>query len=386
MWWWILLILPVLWIGIDSVAGIRERKLPPCNFDGSHLCDDFQILVPIYGSTEFLENIDYLRKYSGRVILCTTSGETREFYQQLQLLAADNGLTIFRSAYSAPQANRRRMTGGTIRDRVIRDALLHAVTMPYVVCLDADTTTPEDLGQLVGELAHRGDDLASIRLVPQSVGPLIVQLQRHEYRQSMRMRFLVPWLVSGACHVGTTSALRHIMERHSLFFQGNDVETGLLGEQLGYQISHIPFEVNTNVPATWPAWWRQRLAWSGGEFRLFVANFRFVVRHPFLWLYGAILTIAMVGPRWWSVTVPTLGLFIVAALYWAMVMWLYWEQRNRWILLMPLYSLVNSLILTPIGIVWYFVMAVPERNFGVIRPRISQRQRRARREPQRSPV
>jgi heme/copper-type cytochrome/quinol oxidase subunit 4 len=114
------------------------------------------------------------------------------------------------------------------------------------------------------------------------------------------------------------------------------------------------------------------LAWSGGEFRLFIANIRYGARHPYLWLYGAFLTIAMVGPRWWSVTAPTVTLLAVAALYWAMVMWLHWKHRNRWIILMPLYSLVNSLILTPIGVVWYFVMAVPEKNFGVIRPKFAQ--------------
>lgn len=375
-WWWILLVLPVLWIGIDMVAGIRERRKPSSEYDGTHRCDDFSVLVPIYGSTSYLENVDYLKNYSGRVILCTTSGETNDFYEQLDVIADRNGFTVFRSSYAAPTSDRKRMTGGTIRDRVIRDALVSAVTSPYVVCLDADTITAENLAHLVGELDHRGGDLASIRLVPQRNGPLVVQLQRHEYRQSMRMRFLVPWLVSGACHVGTTAALRHIMQCHSLFFQGNDVETGLLGEQLGYRITHIPFEVNTNVPATWGAWLRQRLAWSGGEFRLFIANIRYVLRHPFLWLYGAVLTIGMVGPRWWSVTAPTITLLGIAALYWAMVMWLHWKHRNRWILLMPLYSLVNSLILTPIGILWYFVMAVPERNFGFIRPKITQAQLR----------
>jgi hypothetical protein len=240
--------------------------------------------------------------------------------------------------------------------------------MRYVVCLDADTTTPKPLGLLVGELARRGDDLASIRLVPQEDGPLLVQLQRHEYRQSMRMRFIVPWLVSGACHVGTTEALRHIMRCHSLFFQANDVETGLIGEQLGYRISHIPFEVNTTVPASPKAWWRQRLAWSGGEFRLFIANFRYILKHPFLWAYGGLVTIAMFALRWWALTTPTVALAGVGLVYLSVIVWLHWEHRNRWLVLMPLYSLFNSLVLTPIGIVWYFVMAVPEKNFGMILP------------------
>jgi cellulose synthase/poly-beta-1,6-N-acetylglucosamine synthase-like glycosyltransferase len=181
------------------------------------------------------------------------------------------------------------------------------------------------------------------------------------------MRFLVPWLVSGACHVGRTDALRHIMQCHSLFFQGNDVETGLLGEQLGYHVTHIPFVVNTDVPAHFKGWWRQRLAWSGGEFRLFIANFRYIFKHPFLWAYGAIITIALVGFRWFSITSPALVLIGVGLLYYVIIIWLQWKYRNWWLLLMPIYSLFSSLIITPIGIVWYFVMAVPEKNFGIIR-------------------
>jgi hypothetical protein len=34
---------------------------------------------------------------------------------------------------------------------------------------------------------------------------------------------------------------------------------------------------------------------------------------------------------------------------------------------MPVYALLKSLILLPIGVFWYFAMAIPERNFGLIR-------------------
>lgn len=368
MGWLALLFFPILWLSIDLFASIREHRLLKSTAALETSRDDFQILVPIYGSMRFLENVEYLQPYSDRVILCTTSGESIDFYRELSAIASRNNFQVYRSPFGPPASLNKRLTGGTIRDRVIRDALLNAVSMPYVVCLDADTTTPKPLGLLVGELARRGDDLASIRLVPQEEGPLLVQLQRHEYRQSMRMRFIVPWLVSGACHVGTTEALRHIMRCHSLFFQGNDVETGLIGEQLGYRIGHIPFEVNTTVPASPKAWWRQRLAWSGGEFRLFIANFRYILKHPFLWAYGGLVTIAMFALRWWALTTPTVALAGVGLVYSCVIAWLHWEHRNRWLVLMPLYSLFNSLVLTPIGIVWYFVMAVPDKNFGMILP------------------
>lgn len=368
MWWVVLLVLPVLWVLVDVFAGLREHRFRQVVSGSAHSRDDFQVLVPIYGDTRFLDNVEFLRPYGDRVILCTTSGESQEFARELNAIAERHRFRVYASEYSPASSTRTRRTGGTIRDRVIRDALVNVVTMPYVVCIDADTTSPKPLGILVGEVAHLGADLASIRLVPQSEGPMLVQLQRHEYRQSMRMRLIVPWLLSGACHVGTSDALRHIMQCHSMFFQGNDVEAGLLGKALGYRITHVPFEVNTTVPSTWRAWWRQRLAWSGGEFRLFIANFRYILKFPFLWTYGALITIAMVSLRWWAIASPTVLLAVAAVLYSAAVFWLHWEHRNRWILLMPLYSLFSSLVLTPLGLIWYFVMAIPERNFGIIRP------------------
>lgn len=367
--WLAMLFFPILWMAVDLVGSIRERRLSKEPLRTETWRDDFQIIVPIYGSARYLTNAEYLAPHAGRVILCTTSGESEEFYSELTAIAARYKFTVYKSPHRPPMAGGKRLTGGTIRDRIVRDALVHAVTLPYVVCLDADTTTPQPLWLLVGELARRGDELASIRLVPQTHGRSMVQFQRHEYRQSMRMRFVVPWLVSGACHAGTSEALRAIMLRHSLFFQGNDVETGLLAEQLGYRVGHIPFEVNTDVPDTWKAWWRQRLAWSGGEFRLFVTNFRYFLKHPFLWAYGGIVTIAMFSLRWWAISTATTAIIVVGVLYVCAVTWLHWEHRNRWLLLLPFYSLFTSLVVAPIGIIWYFVMAIPEKNFGIIRPK-----------------
>ena len=225
----------------------------------------------------------------------------------------------------------------------------------------------ERLEKLVGALAVTKADFASIDLVPQEHGGMLVQLQRHEYRQSMRLRFLLPWMLSGACHLGKTDVLRRIMIRHSLFFQGNDVEAGLLGDQLGYRAIHLPFPVDTEVPSRLKSWWRQRIAWSGGEFRLFIINVRYIIKHPFLWMYGGIIAILMIGLRWWSLLDPSWILLGVAVIYYASVIWIHWRTRNWWLLLLPLYTLCNSLILTPIGVIWYFVMAIPENNFGVIR-------------------
>jgi cellulose synthase/poly-beta-1,6-N-acetylglucosamine synthase-like glycosyltransferase len=184
----------------------------------------------------------------------------------------------------------------------------------------------------------------------------------------MRLRFVLPWLVSGACHAGRSDAMREVMRRHSLFFQGNDVETGLLAEQLGYRVLHIPFEVNTNVPDTVRSWWRQRLAWAGGEFRLFIANIRLFLRHPWFWFYGAGLAFSLVAFRWYALMRPDWALVLAFVMYCALTYSLHWRERNRWLVLLPLYTLFHSMVLVVLGVFWYFVMAVPEHNYGIIRP------------------
>lgn len=352
---------------IDVSAGIRARKYQNANLTAARY-DDFSVLVPIYGDMKYLENREFLAQYGRRVVLCTTSGESSKFYQELREVAAQYGLRIYQSSYEPITKSGKRRTGGVIRDRVIRDALLDLHDLgEYTVCIDADTATRDNLNLLVGGLRESKGDFASIDLVPQEHGGMLVQLQRHEYRQSMRMRFLLPWMLSGACHVGKTTVFREIMRRHSLFFQGNDVEAGLLGDQLGYTSVHLPFKVATEVPSSFSAWWRQRIAWSGGEFRLFITNIRYCLKHPWLWLYGGFITIALSGARWYFLLDPVWALLAVVVLYYVAVLYIHWHTRNWWLLLLPIYSLFNSLIVTPVGVVWYFVMAIPERNFGVIR-------------------
>jgi cellulose synthase/poly-beta-1,6-N-acetylglucosamine synthase-like glycosyltransferase len=101
---------------------------------------------------------------------------------------------------------------------------------------------------------------------------VLTRLQYFEYWLAMQIRFIAPWLVSGACQVARTPVLKDVMSRHSPFFQGNDVEIGLLSEARGYRIGHIAFEIKSDRPATFIPWLRQRLAWAGGQFRLFMSQ------------------------------------------------------------------------------------------------------------------
>jgi cellulose synthase/poly-beta-1,6-N-acetylglucosamine synthase-like glycosyltransferase len=362
-----LLLLPLLFMCVDLLPPIRARTRAERHGEPPPPLEDFEVLVPIYGDLRYLTNVSYLADYGKRVLLCTTTQETAQFNEQLDAIAHAHGFRVFRGDVGrAVGKGGKRATGGTVRDRLIRDALA-VVEAPYVVCLDADTETTRPLGELVAEMADRELDLASVRLVPSNRGSAVARLQAHEYRMAMRLRLVLPWLVSGACHAARTVAHREVMSRHSLFFQGNDVETGVLADALGYRVGHIPFEVPTAVPERWSAWLRQRLAWAGGEFRLFIVNLHLARKHPLFWCYGAIIVIVGTPFRWLCVAHPGMVLAIIAILYVFVGLYLHWEHRDKWLMAMPLYAAFSSLILTPLGVIWYVRMAMADRNAGLIR-------------------
>lgn len=357
--------LPVAWMLIDSIGGLRAKHSAAVNV-GSYIEEDFAVLVPIYGNIAYLENIHYLAGYGSRVVLCTTTHESDEFNTGLQEIAAAHGFRTFHTDAARTGTPGQRATGGTIRDTVIRDVLPH-LTEHYVVCIDADTTSVEPLQRLVGAMRARGLDVASVRLVPSNgKRSILTRLQSYEYRLAMRLRIIAPWLVSGACHAGRTSVVREIMARHSLFFQGNDVELGVLADSMRFTVGHVPFEVPTAVPETLKAWWRQHLAWAGGEVRLFVVNAKLGLRHPFFWAYGLLITILLLPLRWTALIQGNSVLIAMFALYVILGLYLHWAHRDFALLLMPIYAMFISLILVPLGLWTYCSMAYRSRNAGII--------------------
>jgi cellulose synthase/poly-beta-1,6-N-acetylglucosamine synthase-like glycosyltransferase len=157
------------------------------------------------------------------------------------------------------------------------------------------------------------------------------------------------------------------MNAHSLFFQGNDVELGLIATSRRYRVGHILFDVPTQVPDTMKAWWRQRKAWAGGEFRLMIINVRQAWRHPFLFLYGAIVVFALLPVRYlYAVEDPSWVLLSTLAFYGLLLAALNWKHRDRALLVYPLYSAFYALVLVPVGCLTYFQMAIKHRNAGIV--------------------
>ncbi len=361
---------PLLASLVDLVPISAARKAKGCAITrATPSVDDFVVLVPIYGNVRYLENVDYLAQYGDRVWLCTTTNETAEFYAALDAIAASNHFRVFRGYVPPPAAGSggARNVAGTIRDRLVRDATSQ-VEAEYVICIDADTETLQPLGLLVGAIAENGWDLVSVRLVPSNRDTLLARMQGHEYRMAMRLRRVLPWLISGACHGGRTAAHRAVMQRHSLFFQANDAELGLLAHAMGYHVGHVLFDVPTIVPHRFWPWWRQRLAWSGGEFRLFVMNVWLLPKHLFAFSYGLLFVILLFPWRWAAILHPSLSLLAVFVVYTSAMLAVNWRDRDLALLLMPFYGLFITLFLAPFALVWYVRMALADRNTGIIRP------------------
>lgn len=363
------LVVPIACVAIDVFPALRAARRGVCEITPSTPpVDDFEVIVPIYGNVKYLENVDYLRNYGERVVLCTTTDETREFDAELDAIAEANGFRVFRAHVPGRRATPgQRSVAAPIRDKIVREALA-TVTATYVVCIDADTATEQPLDTLVGAFAAHDLDVASVRLLPSNRDTLLARFQGHEYRMAMRMRRLYPWLVSGACHVTRTSAHYEIMKRHSLFYQGNDVELGMLAHAMGFRVGHIPFDVPTTVPSRVKPWWRQRFAWVGGEFRIFFVNGQFALSHWYFYIYGAVVVTLLAPLRWMTIIQHPWVLVVAYVSYLISFCALNWRTRDSSLLLLPMYTIFGTLFLVPLCGLSYLSMAITHHNFGRIRP------------------
>src|SRR6185437_1909982 len=80
----------------------------------------------------------------------------------------------------------------------------------------------------------------------------VTKFQALEYRMAMLAQHFRPWLTSGACFLGRTDALIRIMNLHSLWTPGEDIETGRTALALRMRIRHLDIVVETDAPDTWP--------------------------------------------------------------------------------------------------------------------------------------
>ena len=154
---------------------------------------------------------------------------------------------------------------------------------------------------MIAAVAASDADICSVKVEAESPQTIVGKLQALEYRIAMLSRHYRPWLTSGACFIGKTDSIRLILDHHSLWTPGEDIETGRTAHAMKLKIRHADFVVTTEVPETWPALFRQRRLWWAGSFRhWFVNSDRNLLHLPVLTGYMLLAVFATVHLKWWG--------------------------------------------------------------------------------------
>jgi Glycosyl transferase family group 2 len=318
--------------------------------------NDFTIMVPLYGHPWYLRNEHYLERYKPNVLLVINTIST------LMAEFADGKEREGWRVARVPVGDRHSPAQMIIEG-------LKSVTTAYTIRMDGDTETAVHPGCAVAAMAADGADLCSVKVVPTSRRTLAEQMQGVEYDIAMLGRHNRPWLTSGACMIGKTPSYRQIMERHSLYFYGEDVETGRIAKYLGMRVEHIDFLVYTEVPTTFRALFQQRRGWWCGAFRTTVINADKNLRFPLWSLYYLVLVWALLAGKVSAVFTEATVLPTLILAYTALTVIANWPVRSRWMLVFPFYALAQAVVMPAFGLARYLTLLRTTRAHGRYRVR-----------------
>ncbi|MBI2449616.1 glycosyltransferase family 2 protein [Candidatus Pacearchaeota archaeon] len=343
---------------------IETKKISP-----NWKSDDFVILIPIFNDVKYLTNIKFLKRYKGKVILCTTNMETDEFYNELEEIARKNKFKVIKCDFKKEAKNPWKIYQKTLlaHDYVLGKSM-EQLKSKYVVFLDADTTCRTDLSYLAGSMERYQLDLASVRVIPSKRRTIVENLQHIEYHTAMKSRRIYPWLTSGAAMIGKREDLIKIMSKHSLFFNGGDIEIGKLANLEGLKIDHLPVTFYTDVPQTFPKLIKQRFSWFCGAFRHSVINAHTNFFSPIYAFYFTIIIFLMLPLKMYELFTHWFILPFLFLFYFIVNLISNLEIKNkRYLPLFPLYSLFQILVLPVFGVYRYGKTVIQTGNLGIIK-------------------
>ena len=214
-----------------------------------------------------------------------------------------------------------------------------------------------------------GADLCSVKCEVRNTTNLVTKMQNVEYRMAMLGRHIRPWLTSGACFIGRTDgAAASSTAHHSLWTPGEDIETGVVAKALKMKVRHCDFVVSTDAPDSWHALYRQRRLWWAGNFRHWSVNAdKNLFHRPVMTFYACAGIWSCVYWRWWGMIDWRALPATLAALWLFYVLWTgiaNWKVRSRYMLLMPLYALLQGTLMPPLGVITYVRVARRRRSWG----------------------
>src|SRR4029453_18206409 len=124
---------------------------------------------------------------------------------------------------------------------------------------------------------------------------------------------------------------------------------------------HADFVVTTEVPDSWHALFKQRRLWWAGSFRHMIVNAdRNLLHLPIMTGYTLLAVFASVYFKWWSlldVQLLVRELPLVLGTYIVVTFLTNVQVRSWWMLVFPLYALVQGMVMPLLGAYHYFRLA-----------------------------
>jgi hypothetical protein len=315
---------------------------------------DFTIVVPLFGHPRYFDRRSDLLGYQGNVLVAleVSAPVMADFAYQLER----EGWRVERLVLQDPNPAE------------LLKAALPAVTTTYTFRLDADTSVGEDVAHAVAAVRASGADLCSIKCGVANRTNIVTKFQYLEYQMAMLARHFRPWLTSGACFVARTESLREILDQHSMWTPGEDIETGRTALALRMRVRHLDMIVHTDAPDTWPALIRQRRLWWAGTFRHWWINIdRNLLHLPVLTSYYLVAIWVSLYFKWWTLINPhelIRTLPIVMAAYIGVTVISNLQVVSPWMIVFPLYSLAQVTVMPLVGAIYYLVLARRKGRVG----------------------
>jgi cellulose synthase/poly-beta-1,6-N-acetylglucosamine synthase-like glycosyltransferase len=333
----------------------RGRVLSP-HFRRS---DDYTVVVPLYGHPRYFGNREALKHLKANVVVAMDVGNPvmRDF--ALQLVA--EGWRVACTAMPAPNP-----------PLLIRFAIESGqVRTKYVVRVDADTRPLEDIGRYIARIEEDGADVCSAKVHVADPNTQAQKMQALEYRMAMLSRHFRPWLTSGACMVARVDAMRRIFYFHSLWFPGEDIETGRVARALGMRVRHLDMEVETDAPESWVGLLRQRRLWWAGNFRHTIVNLdKNALRMPIWSFYYVALVWIGIYFKWHAIASYAnagealkliAGSLAICAL---LILVANFQVRSWRMLIFPVYAMGQALLMPLVGSIYYPFLARQQQSLG----------------------
>lgn len=347
----------VVLMDMQNILSWSRRRVLDIANEG---CDDFTIIIPLYGNPRYFEHRDRLDRLKPFILIAAAmdTPEMRAGADQLE----EEGWRVLRV-----ETGSARPTAPTLMLAALESGL---VTTTHAARLDADTVPTPGFERAVEAVRRDGAALASLKCHIFEPRTLCERMQAQEYRMAMLSRHLRPRLTSGAGYIGRTDALVEIFRRHTGVFFSEDVETGRIAWQLRMRIRHVDYEILTEAPASWRALWRQRTSWWAGNVHHFWVNFdkNAILMPGWTFYYVALVWVGLTW-KWTSVvhglSDPRRGAIFFAlmyVLYTAMTFVGNWQVRSRYMMLVPPYSLFQALMMPPVGLIRWTQFCVSERR------------------------